>query len=397
MDDPMRPHRLGRLLNTIAVLSLAGSAIAMPPAAALAASPTPLDNASVMAAGEVIELAPVAALLDDLGADDLAARELACRVLIESEVCSDAVIVKALRTFALLPEQRARLVDCLRARFFEGPQNAIGVQMQAMENGVLLTRVFPQFPAAKTLMAGDVVLSIDGVRLVQNAAFAERSSLMTRLILSHDRAEPLQMTLLRNDELIDVLVPLGSRRAFDDQNAVDDFTLQDAWRLRMDRLGVDDGSNATPIVAAVDPRSDWLRSRRVAMRLSSPDGLSAGGETSLEPQMLAPQVAVNRPAPQIRANVAPNRVVPIDPRGNALKGEEKAAMNANGEAAFANTPVLDKMKQDLELVQTELARPNLDPRRREELLQSKQTLERNIGALEGLRNIGRKADEGGDD
>ena len=158
MDDPMRPHRLGRLLNTIAVLSLAGSAFALPPAATLAASPTPLDNEAVLAAGAAIELAPIAALLDDLGADDLAARERACRELIDAEDCPDAAIVKALRTFALLPEQRARLVDCLRARFFEGPQNAIGVQMQPLENGVLLTRVFPQFPAAKALIAGDIVL-----------------------------------------------------------------------------------------------------------------------------------------------------------------------------------------------------------------------------------------------
>jgi len=387
MDDTTRPHRLDRLTCLAALLIGAGSALAIPPGSSLVTSPTPMDREATLLASHERELAPIAELLDDLGADDLKLRETACRKIIESEACRDEVIVKALRTFALLPEQRARLVDCMRERFFRGPHNAIGVQMQPLEHGVMLTRVFPQFPAAQVLMAGDAVIEIDGVNLAENAAPAERTLMMTRLILAHNRGEPLRMRIIRNEQLMDVKAPLGTRRAFDEQNTVDEFTLEDAWRLRLERLGVDDGAGATPLVAAIDPRSDWLRSRRAAMRLSAPDGIVSGGEASLEPQFVAPQVAVARPAPQIRANVVPNGL--IDPRIERAPKRNEAA-----NPAFSDPAALEKMKASLATIREELKRPNLAPERREELLGEARGLEGQINAMEGLRDIFKKAAEG---
>lgn len=389
MDDTTRPQRLDRLACLAALLLGAGSTLAIPPGSTFVTSTTPLDREATLVAAHERELAPIAELLGELGADELSVREDASRKIIESKACRDEVIVKALRTFALLPEQRARLVDCMRQRFFGGPHNAIGVQMQPMENGVMLTRVFPQFPAAQVLMAGDAVIDIDGVNLAENAGIAERTLMMTRLILAHDREEPLRMRIIRNEQLMEVKVPLGTRRAFDEQNTVDEFTLEDAWRLRLERLGVDDGAGASPLVAAIDPRSDWLRSRRAAMRLSTPDGIVSGGESSLEPQFVAPQVAVARPAPQIRANVGPNGNVVIDPRI-----ERAPRRNDAPNPAFSDPAALEKMKASLETIRNELARPNVSPERREDLLGQARALESQIGAMEGLRDIFKKAAEG---
>lgn len=391
MDDTTRPHRLDRLASLAALLCIAGSALAIPPGSTLVTSPIPMDREATLVAAQARELAPIAELLGDLGADDLQIREAASRKIVESEACRDEVIVKALRTFALLPEQRARLVDCMRQRFFGGPHNAIGVQMQPMENGVMLTRVFPQFPASQVLMAGDAVIEIDGVNLAENAGIAERTLMMTRLILAHERSEPLRMRIIRNEEAMDLKVPLGTRRAFDDQNTVDEFTLEDAWRLRLERLGVDDGAGASPLVAAIDPRSDWLRSRRAAMRLSAPEGIVSGGEASLEPQFVAPQVAVARPAPQVRPNVVPNRAVAIDPQVERAPRRVEAP-----NPAFSDPAALEKMKASLATIRKELERPNLAPERREELLSEARALEGQINAMEGLRDIFKKAAEGGD-
>jgi len=389
MDDATRPQRLDRLACLAALLLGAGSALAIPPGSTFITSPVPMDREATLVAAHERELAPIAELLDDLGADELSVREDASRKIIESKACRDEVIVKALRTFALLPEQRARLVDCMRQRFFGGPHNAIGVQMQPMENGVMLTRVFPQFPAAQVLMAGDAVIDIDGVNLAENAGIAERTLMMTRLILAHDRDVPLRMRIIRNEQLMEIKVPLGTRRAFDEQNTVDEFTLEDAWRLRLERLGVDDGAGASPLVAAIDPRSDWLRSRRAATRLSAPDGIVSGGESSLEPQFVAPQVAVARPAPQIRANVAPNGGVVVDPR------IERAPRRIDApNPAFSDPAALEKMKTALDTIRKELARPNVAPERRELLLGEARALESQINAMEGLRDIFKKAAEG---
>lgn len=391
MDDTTRPQRLDRLASVAALLIGAGSAVAIPPGSTLITSPTPMDREATLIAAHERALAPIADLLDDLGADDLQRREAASRSIIESEACRDEVIVNALRTFALLPEQRARLVDCMRQRFFAGPHNAIGVQMQPLEHGVMLTRIFPQFPAAQVLMAGDAVIEIDGVSLAENAALAERTLMMTRLILAHDRDEPLRMRLIRNDQVIDVKAPLGTRRGFDEQNSVDEFTLQDAWRLRLERLGVDDGAGASPLVAAIDPRTDWLRSRRAAMRLSAPEGIASGGEASPEPQFVAPQVAVARPAPRIRENVVPNGAIQIDPRI-----ERAPRRNDAPNPAFSDPAALEKMKATLATIREELKRPNLAPERREALLEEARGLEGQINAMEGLRDIFKKAAEGED-
>lgn len=390
MDDSTRPFRIDRLAGALVAALLAGGASAAPPTSSTLVGADGLTREEIIEAGRQRELEPIVRLLDNLGADNLAVREQATKELIESQECRDATIVMALRTFALLPEQRARLVECLRQRFLTGPQNAIGVQMQPMDTGVLLTRVFPQFPASQVLMAGDAVIEIDGVSLVENAPFADRSSLMTRLILAHDRDTPLRVRLVRDGRLINLDVPLGSRRAFDEQTAVDEFTLQDAWRLRLERLGVDDGANTRPIVAAFDTRSDWLRARRVAMRLSSSEGLAPGGETWLDLNTVSPQLVSARPAPQVRLNVAPQqRAAPLDARPAPAPARRDDVPNP----AFNDGSALKGLRAALEEAKQELARPNIQPERREELLILARGLEQQISALEGLADLLKKAAE----
>ncbi len=374
--------RFQQLLRTLpATLIVAGGAVALPPGAPLVASPQPIDADRLLETVRASEMEPVARLLSDLGSDDLQSRERAMEALLTSEHCSERLLVRALRTFALLPEQRARLIECLRLRFIAGPQNAIGVQMQPVEEGIRVTRVYPQFPAAQKLLPNDVITAIDGVDISAESQLNERNRLMTCLILAHHPDELVTIDIIRDGERTRIRTQLGTRSDFGEDNPVDAQTLALAWQRRRASLGVEAVPGAAPIVAPVTSRGDWHRSRRQALRVSSGDGIAAGGEPHADTMVVPLQVAAG-PAPRVDIRVRE----PVQIQGGARVIPVPADRNRD-QPEFTGPEALAKMQAELNDIRVELARPNLQPQRRAELIETGRGLELQIRQLEGIRNI----------
>ena len=133
------------------------------------------------------------ALLAALDADDFATRETASSRLESNELISLADIEDRLMRVGLTAEQRTRLDSAARRRFAAQPRAGLGVQFGAprREEGIELGAVLPNFPASEVLLAGDVVIAIDGVRVSDTAQ-------MGSFILSHRPGETLRMLIDRS-------------------------------------------------------------------------------------------------------------------------------------------------------------------------------------------------------
>ena len=142
----------------------------------------------------------VTALVERLSADDYATREQATRELAGPGVTDEQVWLHLSRG-GLSPEAHERLLSAGRARIVDAPRGALGIQMAQLParfgepEGVTVTALIPNMPAAKAMKAGDRIVELDGIPVRSSA---ELTSVVQ---------------LKRPGQAIDVVVMRGERDA----------------------------------------------------------------------------------------------------------------------------------------------------------------------------------------
>lgn len=215
-------------------------------------------------------------LLVQLDDPSLQVRETASRrleaILIATRLSRPAFLDRLLESTLLAQSQRtdlsletrSRLIGALRDRFMNTPRAAMGIEFGGVTPvGVLIGRTIEGFPCNTLglLLPQDIITAIDGIRLdtqiTQQGDVQRTQELVRSIILSHDPREQIRLSVLRpglapnldgqvvgerildsTGQNVDLLVPLGG---LDDlPNLRDDqrFTLENAWRVRMDRMGI---------------------------------------------------------------------------------------------------------------------------------------------------------------
>ena len=193
----------------------------------------PLETLQRIAAGASND-DPMDALLESFASDDFVRREAASATLIKLNP-PDEVIVGALRTRTLAPEQRERLIGILRERFLDGDRPALGIQMQPQPMGILIVNVVHNgFPAAETLRGDDLILTLGGVD------FRARPNLdeLRRTILSFEPGDTVPLRIRRNNAELDMFVRLGRFASLNAPGTLHPADLIGAWEVRARRLGL---------------------------------------------------------------------------------------------------------------------------------------------------------------
>ena len=170
-------------------------------------------GAAALAVGGEFAATPIKALMPDLDSADYATREAAREMAAVSPEISLRDIEAALTVEKLSAEQRARLMVAAHERFVRGPRAALGVQMAAggipnpaPEPGVRLGAVFPNFPSAGVLLAGDRVLEMNGEPVQM---LGDGSASFRPLVISRDPGDTVRVRLNRGGVERTVDVPLG--------------------------------------------------------------------------------------------------------------------------------------------------------------------------------------------
>ncbi len=226
---------------------LASAALAL----ALAAGALAQRNISVSASS-------VERLIEQLGDASFAEREDAMRKLMTSDLPIERILEAAQPVMRLSPEQYIRLERVLETRFRESPRGAIGVRFDGKPNelGVRLQEIVPGFPAADQLQGGDILTIVDNVDL--RRADSPTVYQLPHIILSHDPGEMLSVSLLRDNQQLNLRIPLGDYGEFSrtDNAAASPEVISGAWELRRKRMGFDH-SIIQPIRVAARNTS-WL-------------------------------------------------------------------------------------------------------------------------------------------
>ncbi len=218
--------------------------------------------------GQSLPDAELRRLVQQLDAEDPAARETATEVLATDPGLTLRRLEVFLSDASLSREQRRRLVGAAYQRFRQNPRAALGVSFEPLvrESGVRINLVVPNFPSAGVLRSGDRILSFDGipVRDQQHAV---------SIIVSRDPGEEMTISLIRDGEALTLAVPLGRRDLLDNPVPVAGPMLADAWAVR----SKDYASEGEPVV--IDPGvgpDAWLDSATPPLHM--PVSVVAGGE-----------------------------------------------------------------------------------------------------------------------
>ena len=222
-------------------------------------------------------------VVERLSSDDFEEREAATRLLADVPAWDDQVLSLVSAQKELSAEAKARIREALFSRFANSPGPAVGIQMQLnrSEPGVAVQSVIPNFPAARSLRADDVIFKIDDQDLRSDPTTLR----LQEVIASYQPGDRVQMLILRDGREQTVTVELG--RFADLNNGIgnrNESLLRQAWALRARRLGLEEAPGE-PIAAAVS-FFDW---RRAAQRGAAPrhaSGMVAGGESALVPGRL---------------------------------------------------------------------------------------------------------------
>ncbi|MDQ7012984.1 MAG: PDZ domain-containing protein [Planctomycetota bacterium] len=142
----------------------------------------------------------------------------------------------------LSPEQRLRLDELALQVFARGPRAALGISFPPDDRGgVRIMNVVAGFPAADLLVAGDRILTADGLPLT-------RQAMLRAAILSHAPGEILELRVERDGETLDISVPLGSFGNLRGAASPRPSDLVAAWTLRQTRDGAAQrGKPITPV------------------------------------------------------------------------------------------------------------------------------------------------------
>lgn len=286
--------------------------------------------------------------IKELNAKDLETRDRAqLRLATNSSITLDR-IEEFLDTADLSPEQLLRLSAVGYSLFEISTRPAMGVEFGTRfgaVGGVTINNTVPGFDAANSLLAGDLILRMDGIP-VQDFNHARQ------IILSFDPDDLITVSVIRNNEPVDAIVRFGSFEQLPNGARPTKEVLRQAWNIRRERRAPD---RAEPLIIPLDPSlrpndpalspqvaaqawravAQWL-SRRLdnpsqlfearledSMRAqrdeAGPDILPAGDERMVDAAAIEP--FNNRPmTPEVAAQVRQ-----IDARINALTREQRVA------------------------------------------------------------------------
>lgn len=173
-------------------------------------------------------------ILERLNSDDLATRERASIDLqTDVRLTLDGLQRRVTdRSHPLTAEQQLRLSEVALRLFKQTARGAMGVSFarEQTEAGVQIGSAIDGFDAQRVLRPGDIIREMSGVPVFTHDE-------ARAVIVSHDPGDEVRLTVLRNNEPVEVSLRLG--RFQDLQNAVpvNDRTLRDAWAYRCQRTG----------------------------------------------------------------------------------------------------------------------------------------------------------------
>lgn len=174
-------------------------------------------------------------LVDQLGAQSWLDRDLATLELVSlSEEISLDDLEFFLADMTLTPEQRARLMQACITRFQAQPKGGLGVAFGAIRVGAIEVQPIqndPRFPASAMLNMGDAITMVDGVMLNDSTELRVQ-------ILSREPGEALPVTVLRNNILIKMDLPLGSFSELSGAARLDPVVVRRTLELRWERKGI---------------------------------------------------------------------------------------------------------------------------------------------------------------
>lgn len=192
--------------------------------------------------------------VEQLGNEDWLMRDLATLELSELD---PGISLETLEGFMchedLSPEQRARLrLACLR-RFALRPKGALGVSFGTIRVGAIEVQPIPpseEFPATMLLKENDQIAMV-GDRVI-DGSFSLRIE-----ILSRDPGSILPVTLIRNERVLRLDLPLGSFSDLTGAVRMDSQLLTSALERRWERLGIEHGPDGS--IGSGISTEDWKR------------------------------------------------------------------------------------------------------------------------------------------
>ncbi|MBL8747104.1 MAG: PDZ domain-containing protein [Phycisphaerae bacterium] len=390
---------------------------------------------------------------DDLLIRDSATEELRKRLSdttdaqsIEAGRSLEMDAAEVLRTRTLTLEQRVRLFDALRDRFFRTPRGAMGVQFVQPPTrlmGVELGQVIQGFPAAEQglLKAGDVITSVGGVPLIgeEMAQFAPNGQnraqeRLRHIVISHDPDELIELTVVRplaqnagevakpnvalvrgggdlitegpgkNAQVLTIEVPLGSFDRLRQGNFLDQQTLEGAWQQRSERLGIP--PMTARILGTPLTLQEWAAHRRASLP-EAPALLAAAERPGAEEFVRSPLAGGKFPANELEVRQAPapieerlmraarmaNRPRGMDPgaqRGIGQNGDgprvvvQGPAKNGNVEDILSMLQTLGALTKQRDLLLAQAADPALSAKQQRAAAEEAATLHQAIGKLDSV-------------
>lgn len=220
-------------------------------------------------------------LLADLDSEDFAIRQGAFESMRDNGRITLRSIERALRRPGLSEEVRGRLSAAGVTRFATAPRGAIGFAFgMLLPDRITVGELFDNFPAAKVLEVGDLIVAADGFNLEGPSG----RFLLQCLIVSHDPGEVMRMTVRRGARKLDLDVPLGSFNSLP-QAFLPSNRYPLAWRLRVARLTGGAAAAARvdlPPVAWTGPavsaqEAELQRSRRKAEAMAGEGPIEVAG------------------------------------------------------------------------------------------------------------------------
>lgn len=174
-------------------------------------------------------------LVDQLASEDWSQRDQASHELTNfDQEFSLEDLEFFLNDPTLSTEQRARVIQACSLRFRTHPKGGLGVSFGTILTGAIEVVPIlnnPGFPASEMLMPGDAIARVDGDLLT--SSFDLRAH-----ILSKEPGETLSAVIIRNEQLIELELPLGSFTKLSGAALLEPGLAQRALELRWKRRGI---------------------------------------------------------------------------------------------------------------------------------------------------------------
>jgi hypothetical protein len=250
-------------------------------------------------------------LVAELDADDFEQRERASLALRAIPGLRQQDLIRMMRAPGTSPEQRLRLLDAAKVRFYESPRPGIGIAFgsaRARGNSIVITTVQDNMPAgkAKLLAVDDVFVAFDGVDLATFENVQEAELFIRASILSHSPGGRIPAIVDRNGVRVHVDIPLGGWEDLQNPNRPPLSLMHHAWQLHVERenLALPD---ARRINCAPETPSRPIPNRRLGGLIAAPLQVAADqrpGRRVVANQQALQRVIVNNQRADVRIDLA---------------------------------------------------------------------------------------------